>query len=924
MYLIVILAALLGSAFTAAAPSRNSTFSQNTTIIPGAFVVEFVDGHDHTSFYGSLRANGIDVEPRMNMSFKLFNGVSFSITDLAGETKAASKISVMPSVKRIWPMRLYPAPDVQHLRTAHHLGPQETVEFVSKPNNATTADKDSFSPHVMTQVDKLHAAGYTGEGARIAIIDTGVDYYHPALGGCFGKGCLISGGYDLTGPGYDGTKAPKSGPDPYDNCIGHGTHVAGIIGAQPNPMGFVGAAPGAKLSMYKVFSCDGFGATDDILISAFNMAFEDGSDIITASIGGPGGWSEDPWSSVVSRIVDNGVPCTLAAGNAGREGMWAPSSAADGKGITAVSSFDNIITPHLLTKGSYSTNSSCSAPKFFGWSPGYYPFGNLTLRLWATSHNSSVENDACASLPVDTPDLSEYVILIRTTTACSPFKQVSNVAAFNAQYILFYATSVEDLASSSYYYVYAGHAKGTGMVLPEQGREWVDLLSRGSDVLLNMVDPIHAGLVYAEAQNNLTGGFASSYTSWGPTLELNVYPSLGAPGGMILSTYLLNQGGYAVASGTSMATPFIAAIYALVGQARGTFDPAELTMYLSSTSRAQLWNDGSGTLNDLAPVAQQGAGLVQVYDAAFSKTHLSTKSISFNDSNSIDNATFTIRNFGSKAVTYELGNRPALTMNSLSLGSSYPEQFPNTIIGATADLQFSKSVVTIPPKGRADITVVPTLPTTYEDLSSLLPVYSGYITINGTNGEDLTIPYLGVHGNMTQANVIDPYEDEMLGYNFARSRSAEQSTYPDNITFNLPYPTMDNTPHPLDPNELSVYPSAAFVLDFGTRVLRADVIPLSPNYTGPTTTVLGEDIAGSAYGFPEYYMPRYPAWVMFTGMLDDGSVVPEGEYALSIRALRLFADPDDPAGYEKLPQIPFTLTYQNGRKKRVDRMERHW
>lgn len=450
MHLTISLAALVGCAFTTATISRNSTFSNTSTIIPGAYVVEFVGGHDQTSFYGSLRADGVDVSPRMNMSFKLFNGSSFSVTNLTGHTTIASKISLMPSVKRIWPMRLYPPPTVQHLKTApllHRKGPA----FVFKQGNATAAGNHSYAPHVMTQVDRLHAAGYTGKGARIAIVDTGVDYYHPALGGCFGKGCLISGGYDLAGHSYDGTSAPEPGPDPYDSCDGHGTHVAGIIGARPNEMGFTGAAPGAALSMYKVFSCEGFGfgTSDDILISAFNMAFEDGADIITASIGGPGGWSEEPWSSVVGRIVDNGVPCTLAAGNSGSDGMWAASTAADGKGVTAVSSFDNLDTPYLLYKGSYSTNSSSSWPcsaasKSFAWLPSYQPFENITLPLWAPSINTSAEDDACSSLPADTPDLSNYIVLIRMTTACAPFDQMNNVSAFNAQYFLFYGSTADE------------------------------------------------------------------------------------------------------------------------------------------------------------------------------------------------------------------------------------------------------------------------------------------------------------------------------------------------------------------------------------------------------------------------------------------------------------------------------------------------
>lgn len=70
------------------------------------------------------------------------------------------------------------------------------------------------------------------------------------------------------------------------------------------------------LGAYRVFGCyDSVG--DDVLIAAYNMAYEDGSDIITASIGGDNGWSEEPWAVAVQRIVEAGVPCPVAAGNEG-------------------------------------------------------------------------------------------------------------------------------------------------------------------------------------------------------------------------------------------------------------------------------------------------------------------------------------------------------------------------------------------------------------------------------------------------------------------------------------------------------------------------------------------------------------------------------------------------------------------------------
>lgn len=205
----------------------------------------------------------------------------------------------------------------------------------------------------------LAAPGVTGLGIRVAILDSGIDYRHPALGGGFGPGFKVAGGWDFV----------NDDADPADD-FGHGTHVAGIVAASGAEM--TGVAPGARLLAYKVLDAWGFGNASDIL-AAIDRALDPNGDgdpsdrahVINLSLGAPGG-PEDALSRAVDAAVAAGVVVCAAAGNSGEIlGIDSPGAAAgaitvgaaDGSG--AVASFSargpNVrsytIKPDLLAPG---------------------------------------------------------------------------------------------------------------------------------------------------------------------------------------------------------------------------------------------------------------------------------------------------------------------------------------------------------------------------------------------------------------------------------------------------------------------------------------------------------------------------------------------------------------------------------------------
>lgn len=160
---------------------------------------------------------------------------------------------------------------------------------------------DRVDAEIAQQVNK-------GTGVKVAVLDTGIDLDHPDL--------RIAGNVSML-PDF-----PTA-----DDDNGHGTLVAGIIGALDNDVGVVGIAPEAEIYAVKVLNCYGSGSLSAIL-AGIEWAVDNQMQVINMSIGSPQDWSVSVIEAL-NNAYNAGIVIVAGAGNGGNvdgtgDNIWAP------------------------------------------------------------------------------------------------------------------------------------------------------------------------------------------------------------------------------------------------------------------------------------------------------------------------------------------------------------------------------------------------------------------------------------------------------------------------------------------------------------------------------------------------------------------------------------------------------------------------
>ncbi|HWO75460.1 MAG TPA: S8 family serine peptidase [Bacillus sp. (in: firmicutes)] len=552
-----------------------------------------IKSHEHT--LNQARKKGIDFKKAKDYTLS-FNGIALKVPK-----EQLDELSALPGVKKVHTDHQFNA---TLLDSVPLIGAPEVWETPNENNSETT-----------------------GKGINVAVIDTGVDYTHPDLGGKFGPGNKVAAGYDFV----------NDDPDPMDDNL-HGTHVAGIIAANGE---LKGVAPDATIIAYKVLNEFGTGYESDILAALEEAVDPENpfrADVINMSLGGPGD-GNDPLTIAVENAVESGISVIVAAGNSGH-GYDTISSPGGAEGaLTVGASISGVKVPELSMIAPEKRLLS-SARLEFSANPNE---GVITTELV----------DIGEGLPEDYEgkDVKGKTLLMEYTPL--NIDRAIYAEEQGAQAILFYE-NVPSFPGP------LGNGKNRLEVQQHQFEAGTDFNGRLNTVVAAEINEETANLLKSHLTNGTVKIAINSedaadqipaFSSRGTTAQFKMAPDLVAPGVEINSTVpkALYEPGYYRVSGTSMAAPHVAGAVALLMELHPDWEPDVISDALVGTAKP---------LEQYDPLIQ-GAGRLDVQAAAQAFVSASPRKISFGladlaEDTVEEHETFTLTNFSEEPVNIEL------------------------------------------------------------------------------------------------------------------------------------------------------------------------------------------------------------------------------------------------------------------------------
>ncbi|MBD8025832.1 S8 family serine peptidase [Ureibacillus sp. Re31] len=708
----------------------------------------------------------------------VFNGFSAEV-----EAKYVEKIAATSGVKAVYESTEYERPEV-------------------KP--------DMIHSKELVQAQRAwNEYGFEGEGMVVGIIDTGIDPSHKDMilsdestaeltkeevNALLSDGSIKNGQYYTTkvpfGYNYmDGNdEILDLGPD----ASMHGMHVGGTVAANGDEEngGIKGVAPEAQLLALKVFGNDpNFSSTyGDIYIKAIDDAIKLNADVLNMSLGSPAGYVDEssPEQQAVSRATENGIIVSISSGNSDMygSGYFYPYAENQDYGVTGSPgiSYDSISVASI-------ENSMITAYSFSYQVDGA-PSGEALYLL---------ANDAN---PIDAFNGQVEVMDAGFGTAADfEGKDFSGkVALISRGSNTFVEKGLNAQEAGAVAAIIYNNTEGTINMATDPGIKipFMSILKTDGQALKSALDKNQSVTIsfngdFIETQNP-SAGQLSSFTSWGPTPNLDFKPEITAPGGNIFST--LNDNEYGLMSGTSMAAPHVAGGSTLV------LERVDQEFNATGADRVQIAKNL--LMNTALPIEtspgeyvsprRQGAGLMQLANA------LSTDVIVTNSKTGeakvalkeIENDQFTFtlvaENFSNEEKTYDVQTQLQIDM-PVNAGDGLYVTVPNTygqyvLTEEEADINSPESV-TIPANGTKEITVsvdVSNLPAEIRSIYSNGFFVDGFVRLVDPNEEvtsnvPLTVPFFGFNGGWDDARIFDYFAWDNLTYWGYTALADEQGSF---------------------------------------------------------------------------------------------------------------------------------------------------
>ena len=821
------------------------------------------------------------------------------------------------------------------------------AEGGTRASQAEGQDPANLSAQLMMRTDQVTQKG---EGKVIAVIDTGVDMTHPAFTGAMPDNVALSEdevqalvphlgagksgqymsekfpfAYDYADD--DGDAAPREGGSGF-----HGTHVAGI--AAGNADKIVGTAPDAQIIVGKVTRSEDDALLDSALLAALDDMVVLRPDVINLSLGWTAGMDNEAdsvYDTVYKKLQEEGITVNAAAGNAFSTGYGNNS----GKGLPYASDPDTSVMdepatyPSVVAVGSVENALIRNAFTAAGMDIGYQRsrgmngervayFSDLPAGTYEYVDVGFASEEDVAALKEKFPNGLSGKIALVSRGKMTYQKKVENLYDLHPAGVLVYnnvsvgSLIIMNLTTQDVPAAFISQADGQAMLA-------------ASDHHLTIAE----GQVLPQS----TTYEASEFSSWGVSPDLRLKPEIAAPGGNVFSA--IPNGAYEQTSGTSMATPQMAGISAIVLQ-RVQSDPLFASM--SARDKADVvQNLIMGTARPLTDAAQtsgalysprkQGAGLVDalaattssVYPTVAGAAEPSRPKADLGDGTTGWHFDVTLHNLGAAPATYELSSQ---ALSEIVDGGFFTEHSSDwrgrgvevTYSGA-ASASAEGATVTVPALGEATVGV------------DVMPgsEFASYVADNTPNGTfldgfvrfasktdgqpDLAVPYLGFYGDWGKA----PIFDALASTGGAHTRASEivNGSTGDSLGYNPLIKVADRTGKP-NPQRYVISRSAASgaptVLEPRTGTLRS-VHALTSTYTneaGETVfSVTNHRNWKSIYltsTEENTWVEAYHDSTAFDANAEKFARMPDGAYKLT-----LFAHNDGPSRTEQSISYDFRL-----------------